>query len=99
MKGRNVKLQLEGAQKNDFNAVAELGCGVCRRIGYPGTPAELHVLDRSQEVIPLCPEHHRGKFGLHGLGLKEFEKHFGFTLDDLLADTNSLTGKKQKPIS
>ena len=79
--------------------VAELGCSVCRRMGYPGTPAELHhprsgvgMGKRSShyDVIPLCPEHHRGKTGVHGLGTKGFPKHWGFTEEDLLDDTKKL---------
>jgi hypothetical protein len=86
-------------EKKHMNAVAELGCAVCRRMGYPGTPAEIHHKragtgagrrSSHMEVIPLCPEHHRGKTGLHGLGTKGFPKHWGFDEDDLLADVNSL---------
>jgi hypothetical protein len=39
------------------------------------------------DVIPLCPEHHRGKTGLHGLGTKGFVKHYGYSEVDLLDDT------------
>jgi hypothetical protein len=38
-------------------------------------------------VIPLCPEHHRGKTGVHGLGTKGFVTHYGFTEAELLAET------------
>jgi hypothetical protein len=84
-----------------MSAVAELGCSVCRRMGYPGTPAELHhprsgvgMGKRSShyDVIPLCPEHHRGKTGVHGLGTKGFPKHWGYTEEDLLNDTKKLMG-------
>ena len=87
------------AEKKHLGRVAELGCAVCRRMGHPGTPAEIHHLRagtgagrRSShwEVIPLCPEHHRGKTGLHGLGTKGFPKRWGFDEDDLLADTRAL---------
>lgn len=89
------------AEKKHMGRVAELGCSVCRRMGYPGTPAELHhprsgvgMGKRSShyDVIPLCPEHHRGKTGVHGLGTKGFPKHWGFTEQDLLADTKNLLG-------
>jgi len=82
-----------------MSAVAELGCSVCRRMGYPGTPAELHhprsgvgVGRRSSnwDVIPLCPEHHRGNTGVHGLGTKGFPKYWGFTEADLLEDVRQL---------
>jgi hypothetical protein len=86
-------------EKKHMSAVAELGCAVCRRMGYEGTPAELHHKrsgtgagrrSSHMDVIPLCPEHHRGKTGLHGLGTKGFPKHWGFDEDDLLADVAGL---------
>ena len=89
------------AEKKHMSRVAELGCIVCKRMGYPGTPSELHhprsgvgMGKRSShyDVIPLCPEHHRGKTGVHGLGTKGFPKHWGFTEEDLLADTKNLLG-------
>jgi hypothetical protein len=43
-------------------------------------------------VIPLCPEHHRGATGVHGLGTKGFPKHWGYTEEDLLKDTLKLLG-------
>jgi hypothetical protein len=41
-------------------------------------------------VIPLCPEHHRGNTGVHGLGTKGFEKYYGYDEAALLKDTLSL---------
>jgi len=82
-----------------MSAVAELGCSVCRRMGYPGTPAELHHprsgvgagrRSSNWDVIPLCPEHHRGNTGVHGLGTKGFPKYWGFTESDLLEDVKAL---------
>jgi len=89
-----------------MSAVAELGCAVCRRMGYPGTPAELHhprsgvgMGKRAShwDVLPLCVEHHRGKTGVHGLGTKGFPKHWGFTEEDLLDDTRELLGIRVSP--
>jgi len=91
------------AERQHMNRVSDLGCAVCRRMGYAGTPAEIHhkragtgAGRRSShyEVIPLCPEHHRGKTGLHGLGTKGFPKHWGFDEDDLLADVNDLLNQQ-----
>jgi len=42
------------------------------------------------EVIPLCPEHHRGKTGFHGLGTKGFPERYGYDEDDLLDDVQKL---------
>lgn len=88
-------------EKQYLSRVSELGCIVCKRLGYPGTPAEIHHLRAGQgwgrsshyDAIPLCPEHHRGKSGVHGLGTKGFPKHYGFTEQDLLAEVRSLLGE------
>lgn len=89
------------AERKHMSKVAELGCAVCRRMGYEGTPAELHHpralaggwgRSSHMDVIPLCPEHHRGKTGLHGLGTRGFPKHYGFTEQDLLDDVRGLLG-------
>jgi hypothetical protein len=89
------------AEKKHMSLVAELGCAVCRRWNenYIGTPAEIHHKragtgagrrSSHMEVIPLCPEHHRGSTGIHGLGTKGFPKYWGFDEDDLLEDTRLL---------
>jgi len=87
------------AEKRHMSAVAELGCSVCRRMGYPGTPAELHhprsgvgMGKRSghNSVIPLCPEHHRGNTGIHGMGVKAFTKHYQVDEAELLHVTRRL---------
>jgi hypothetical protein len=74
---------------------------VCRRIGYEGTPAEIHHPRRGTglgqrashyDAVPLCPEHHRGNTGIHGLGTKGFPKRWGFNESDLLDDVKMLLG-------
>jgi hypothetical protein len=93
---------LTNDEKKHLSRVADLGCAVCRRMGFPGTPAEIHhkragtgAGRRSShwETIPLCPEHHRGTTGLHGLGTKGFAKHWGFDEVDLLKETIELLTK------
>lgn len=90
------------AEKKHMGRVAELGCAVCRRMGHPDTPAEVHHKRAGQglgnrashmDVLPLCVEHHRGATGVHGLGTKGFAKHWGFNEDDLLADTRLLLSR------
>jgi len=82
-------------EKKHMSRVADLGCIVCRRMGYLNSPAEIHhkragtgAGKRSSHlnVIPLCPEHHRGDIGLHGLGSKGFVKHYGYDEDDMLKE-------------
>lgn len=84
--------------------LAEMGCMVCRRIYGPHSPGpvELHHLRRGgwgkgdyRTLIPLCPEHHRGKTGVHGLGTKAFPVRYGFDQEDLLADALAQLKKEQ----
>lgn len=78
-------------EKKSLDKIARLGCILCSEIlGYQGTPAELHHIRRfgskrsASPVIPLCPEHHRGNTGVHGLGAKGFEKKWGISQEALL---------------
>lgn len=48
-------------------------CVLCRHLGLGESPAEVHHLFEGYQrsdwlVAPLCPEHHRGANGFHGLG-------------------------------
>lgn len=82
--------------KKHYNRIAELGCILCRHLGYFDTPTEIHHIRRlgnvrnDSPVIPLCPEHHRGNTGVHGLGKKGFARHYGLTEEDLLERTLKL---------
>ena len=77
------------------SALADMGCMVCIRLYGPHDPGpvELHHLRTGgwgkgnyKTLIPLCPEHHRGKTGVHGMGTKGFPAHYGFDQQDLLND-------------
>ena len=85
--------------------LAELGCMACRRIHGPHVPGpvELHHYRAGgwgkgdyMTLIPLCVEHHRGGSGIHGMGTKAFDLHYGltngFTQRDLLVDALALSG-------
>lgn len=76
-------------QKLHYRQMAELGCSLCRELGYGETPSEIHHIRRTSKrsnapVIPLCPEHHRGNSGIHGLGRRSFEFRYGLTEEYLL---------------
>jgi len=45
-------------------------------------------------VIGLCPEHHRGNTGVHGMGRKAFARFYGVTEEDLLEQTNLLIASR-----
>lgn len=81
-------------EKQYLSEVAGLGCIACEKIGFFGTPAEIHHVRFNQgvaqrashyDVLPLCPHHHRtGGYGeaFHA-GQKIWQEKFG-TEKDLL---------------
>ena len=91
------------ATKNEkiaLNKIAELGCIICSEIlGKQGSAAELHHVRRygakraTSPILPLCPEHHRGNSGVHGLGTKGFEVEWGVTYEELLEAVDKRLGK------
>jgi hypothetical protein len=83
------------AEKQHYAKVANLGCSLCRYLGYGESPPELHHIRRAGKrtnapVIPLCPEHHRGNTGIHGMGRKAFERQYKVTEEQLLEQTEKL---------
>lgn len=78
-----------------LDRVAALGCLVCDVAGFgEGTPAVIHhprieVGGAQREsdylAIPLCPEHHVGKTGVHTLSRAAFAMRYGVTELDLIA--------------
>jgi hypothetical protein len=83
-------------ERKYYDKIARLGCSLCHYFGYSETPCEIHHIRRFggkrtlAEVIGLCPEHHRGNTGLHGLGRKGFENKYGIDEDFLLKQTKGL---------
>lgn len=87
---------MSAAESRHKSRVAALGCILCHHLGLGHTPPQLHHIreecgaaQRQSDflVIPLCPEHHLGATGLHGLGRKAFERTYKLTELDLLAMT------------
>lgn len=65
-----------------FNRLSEMGCFVC------GSPPQIHHLvggcrrgvsqkAPDEQTIPLCQHHHTGAEGVHTLGVKTWEAHYG----------------------
>lgn len=82
--------------KAHMGRVAAAGCVLCHHLGYGDTPAEVHHIREGQGAaqrasdwltVPLCPSHHRGQEGVHGLGTKGFYTRYKLTELDLLAMT------------
>lgn len=82
--------------RKHYDEVARLGCALCRFVlGYAETPCEIHHIRRAGKrdtapVIGLCPEHHRGNTGIHGLGRKRFEACYSTDEETLLQKTMDL---------
>ena len=84
------------AEKLHMRSVAELGCIICDKMGFPGSPAELHHImsntgmgkkATNYEVIPLCPHHHRNSKESYHQSPKEFTEKWGSQeelLDEIL---------------
>ena len=91
-------------KKNALNKIAELGCILCSEVlGIESrSPAELHHVRRygavraTSPILPLCPEHHRGNSGLHGLGVKRFEREYKISCEELLERVSQKLGKDDK---
>ena len=72
--------------KQHMQKIADFGCIICYKMGYPNTPCELHhIKDKTgmgkkasnYEVIGLCPTHHRqGKESYH-FSPKAFTEKWG----------------------
>jgi len=83
------------AEKDNYAKLSRLGCILCKQTdvrNLDDSPVEMHHIRRYggkrslAPVIPLCAIHHRlGDTSIHQLGHKGFEKHWGFSEEDLLA--------------
>jgi hypothetical protein len=80
-------------RRERFDYLSDMGCILCSRLGMPGTPAEIHHIRAGQgmgqrapdnKTIPLCPEHHRGDTGVHGLGTRGFAARWCISEEELL---------------
>ena len=89
--------------RKHLSRVAGLGCILCRHLGYGETPAVIHhprfsegMAQRASDwiAIPLCPEHHTGPSGIHGLGTRAFERRYKLSEVDLLAMTIEALAKQ-----
>ncbi len=93
-------------EKKYLSKVADLGCIICYRLGYPDTPCEVHhcrgiglgigVRNSHYNVIGLCREHHRGNSGYHGMGRKAFERRYEVTEQELLVQVQELLNEKDE---
>lgn len=85
---------MSNAGKRHMGKVASTGCILCRHLGLGETPGEVHHIREGQGAaqrasdfltVCLCPEHHRGSSGVHGLGVKGFYTRYNLSELDLVA--------------
>ena len=84
------------ADKAHMDRVASMGCILCKHLGLGQTQAHIHHIREGQGmsqrasnflVVPLCPTHHTGSPGVHGLGERGFYTRYKLSELDLLAMT------------
>lgn len=72
---------MNAAERHHVDRVAQVGCVVCRRLGYGWVPAQIHHVAEGSgvrswfSVAPLCSPHHdeaRSGTGFHGMGTDKF---------------------------
>lgn len=80
------------AEKDHMDRVRELPCVVCLyKLDIITKPVSVHHVGVPADdfaVAPLCPEHHQGSTGVHGLRRRGFEMMWKISEMDLLALTN-----------
>ena len=86
------------AEKARLDAVAQLPCAVCGCYGvhvhHIRTGIGMGRRASNFQTIPLCPEHHQGNTGIHGMGRKAWERMVCKTEMELLAETDELLRAK-----
>ncbi len=84
------------AEKDHKQRLADMPCAICVRIhgAHEGGGVTLHHLRSGgwgkgdyKTLIPLCHFHHQGAEGIHTMGTKAWERHFGVTQQELLTNT------------
>ena len=80
-----------------LSKLADLGCIICKKMGFPNSPAEIHHINEGRigkranfrMCIPLCPKHHRNGEESYHYSPKKFTKKWG-TQKELLDFTLTL---------
>jgi hypothetical protein len=100
-----VKKSATKEESDHMSAVAELGCIVCRNLGYPDSPAGIHHIRASAgggqrsshfEVLPLCALHHlTGGFGTaYHAGAETWQAKYGMETE-LLEQVRALLDRSE----
>lgn len=65
-------------KKKHMDMVASTGCVLCREFDGQFVPGHVHHVAEGSEprsdymTVCLCPDHHTGASGIHGMGVKAF---------------------------
>lgn len=68
--------------KKYMSAVASTGCVLCRELAGVRTDGHVHHIAEGSAprsdflTVCLCPDHHTGNVGVHGMGVKAFCRLF-----------------------
>lgn len=89
-------------EKQHLKQVAELGCIICYKMGFSGSPAQIHHIKNQTgmgrksshfEVLPLCYFHHLGSEEAYHYSPKKFTDKWG-SQENLLKEVLALLEKK-----
>ena len=87
-------------EKRHKAKLADMACMICERVygQHPGGNVTLHHLRSGgwgkgdyKTLIPLCYNHHQGAEGIHTMGTKAWERHFGVSQQELLNEVMERT--------
>ena len=85
-------------EREHLQAVVDLGCIACAKLGIYDSPAEIHHIKGKFrmgrkashfETIPLCPAHHRNGGTSYHVNPREFTEYFG-SQEELLEEIKDL---------
>ena len=88
--------------KDYENSVRDVGCVLCLYLGFGYSPASIHHVESIRDelsqwaICGLCPAHHQGPNGVHGLSRRGFEARFKLSQIDLLALVNKYREEMNK---
>lgn len=87
------------SESQHLERVAGLPCVIClKKMGQKTYGVHVHHVTAPRKpflVAPLCPEHHQGATGVHGMHRRGFERFWKVTADDLLDWTWELLYKER----
>lgn len=82
---------MSSESKRHMGRIAQMPCAICGAFGvhvhHIRTGIGMGMRASDFDTLPLCPEHHQGMTGIHGMGRKAWERHHGITELELLKKT------------